>query len=85
MNIFKVGRWNPILGSIDYGSASEYPFQYLDNFGYAFQENVNLEVIKDVVLVDNYANTTFKYDGKCYTFTPEIGSCHEGKQTLNFA
>ena len=63
MNIFKVGRWNPILGSIDYGSSSAYPFQYLDNFGYAFQENVNLEVIKDVVLVDNYANTTFKYDG----------------------
>jgi len=62
MGIRKVGRWNPILGSIDYPTASEYPFQYLDNFGYAFQEVVNLEVIKDVVLVDNYANTTFKYD-----------------------
>ena len=62
MSIVKVGRWNPILGSIDYPTSSEYPFQYLDNFGYAFQEVVNLEVIKDVVLVDNYANTTFKYD-----------------------
>lgn len=63
MNIFKIGRWNPILGSITYPEANDYPFQYLDNYAYSAQETVEMQVIKDVVLVDNYANTTFKYDG----------------------
>ena len=35
--------------------------------------------------VDKMSNKTFKYDSKCYTFTPEIGGCHEKKQTIDFA
>ena len=59
LDVFKVGRWNPILGPED----TLDDFQLLDQYSYTSQEPVNMEIIKDIILIDNYANTTKKYDG----------------------
>ena len=59
MDAFKVGRWNAILGTEE----TYEDFQLLDQYGYSEQQQLNMEIIKDIILVDNYANTTKKYDG----------------------
>lgn len=72
-----------------YGTYSEYILAALLGFGLA---TVFRKACKDrgcLVFkgphIDKVSNKTFKYDGKCYTFTPEIGSCHKHKQTVDFA
>ena len=72
-----------------YGTYSEYILAILLGFGLATMfrkacKERNCLVFKGPK-IDKMTNKTFKYDGKCYTFTPEIGSCHEQKQTLSFA
>ena len=35
--------------------------------------------------INKVKDQIFKFGDKCYIFTPEIGKCHESKQTLDFA
>ena len=72
-----------------YGTYSEYILAIILGFGLATVFRKACKERDCLVFkgpkIDNMANKTFKYDGKCYTFTPEVGSCHDGKQTLTFA
>ena len=72
-----------------YGTYSEYVLAILLGFGLATMFRKACKERSCLVFkgskIDKMANKTFKYDGKCYTFTPEVGSCHSDKQTLSFA
>ncbi len=72
-----------------YGTYSEYIIAILLGFGLATMFRKACKERSCLVFkgpkIDKMTNKTFKYDGKCYTFTPEIGSCREEKQTLSFA
>lgn len=72
-----------------YGKYSEYVLAILIGFGLAtiFRKACNERscLVFKGPKIDELTDKKFKYDGKCYSFTPEIGKCKKSKKTVHFA
>ena len=72
-----------------YGKYSEYILAVLLGFGLAtiFRKACNTRscIVFKGPKIDKMNNKTFKYDNKCYKFTPKAETCKNAKKMIEFA